>query len=45
MAKLVVQSVNAIAWHCLVSEFLAGMKVINTSKQVFRHISRDSNFL
>ena len=45
VAKLVVESVNAIAWHSLVSEFLEGIKVINTLKQIFGHTSRDKNFL
>ena len=45
MAKLVVQLVNAIARHCLVSEFLAGIEVINTQKLLFSPISRDQNFL
>ena len=38
VAKLVVQSVNPLAWHCWVSEFLACVKIINTLKQLFGYM-------
>ena len=46
VAELVVQLVNALSVALLVGEFLAGIKVMHTLKQLLRdilfgHISRD----